>query len=81
MIDNRASLCNSTDIIATFVTDPVDLMQELDVREIAPEKVVGVLPVMTHTEDGSIRQPRLRVLYRTSQARIPMQTTHNDQFS
>jgi hypothetical protein len=81
MIDNRASLCNSTDTIATFITDPVDLMLELEVREIAPERVVGVLPVMKHTEDSSIGQPRLRVLYRRSQAVIPMQTTHNDQFS
>jgi hypothetical protein len=81
MIDNRASLCNSADTIATFITDPVDLMLELKVREIAPEKVVGLLPVMTHTEDSPIREPRLRVLYRTSQPGIPIQTTHNDQFS
>jgi hypothetical protein len=81
MIANRASLCNSTDTIATFITDPVDLMLELKVREITPERVVGVLPMMTHTEDSSIPQPRLRVLYRTSRARILIQTTPNDQFS
>jgi len=81
MIDNRASLCNGTDTIATFITDSVDLMQELEIRKIAPEKVVGVLPMMAHTEDSSIAQPRLRVLYRTSRARILIQTTPNDQFS
>jgi hypothetical protein len=77
MIDNRASLCNSTDTIATFVTDAVDLMLELEIREIAPEKVIGVLPVMTQIVDSSIGQTRLCVLYR----KISMQTTHNDQFS
>jgi hypothetical protein len=80
MIDNRASLCNGTDTIATFITDSVDLMLELEIRKIAPEKVVGVLPMMAHTEDSSIAQPRLRVLYRTSHAGIPIQTAHNDQF-
>jgi hypothetical protein len=75
VIDNRASLCNSTDTIAAFVTDPVDLMLELEIREIAPEKVVGILPVMTQIVDSSIRQPRFRVLYRSSQAEISMQTT------
>jgi len=80
MIDNRASLCNSTDTIATFITDSADLMLELEIRKIAPEKVVGVLPMMTHTEDSSIGQPRLRVLYRTSHAGIPIRTAHNDQF-
>jgi len=78
MIDNRASLRNSTDTIATFVTDVVDLMLELEIREIAPEKVVGFLPVMTQIIDSSIGKPRLRVLYRTSQTKISMQTTHND---
>jgi Fusaric acid resistance protein family len=80
MIDNLASLCNSTDTIATFITDSVDLMLELEIRKIAPEKVVGVLPMMAHTEDSSIGRPRLRVLYRTSHAGIPIQTAHNDQF-
>jgi hypothetical protein len=74
MLDNRVSLCNSTDTIADFVTDPVALMLELEIREIAPEKVVGILPVMTQIGDSSIRQPRFRVLYRTSQAVISMQT-------
>jgi hypothetical protein len=74
MIDNRASLRNSTDTIADFVTDPVALMLELEIREIAPEKVVGILPVMTQM-DSSMRQPQFRVLYRTSQAVISMQTT------
>ena len=75
MIDNRTSLCNSTDTIATFVTDPVDLMLELEIRKIVPEKVVGILPVMTQIADSPIRQPRFRVLYRTSRAEISMQTT------
>ena len=70
MLDNRASLRNSTDTIADFITDPVALMLELEIREIAPEKVVGILPVMTQIDDGLIRQPRLRVLYRISQAVI-----------
>lgn len=67
MLDNRASLRNSTDTIADFITDPVALMLELEIREIAPEKVVGILPVMTQIDDDLIRQPRLRVLYRISQ--------------
>ena len=75
MIDNRASLCNSTDTIADFVTDTFALMLELKIREIAPEKVVGILPVMTQIVDSSIRQPQFRVLYRTSQAVISRQTT------
>jgi hypothetical protein len=75
MIDNRASLCNSTDTIADFVTDTFALMLELKIREIAPEKVVGILPVMTQIVDSSIRQPRFRVLYRTSQAVTSKQTT------
>jgi hypothetical protein len=66
MIDNRASLCNSTDTIADFVVDPVALMLELEIREIAPEKVVGILPVMTQMADRLIWQTRIRVLYRTS---------------
>ena len=75
MIGNRASLCNSTDTVADFVTDTFALMLELKIREIAPEKVVGILPVMTQIVDSSIRQPRFRVLYRTSQAVISKQTT------
>jgi hypothetical protein len=75
MIDNRASLRNSADTIADFVTDPVALMLELEIREIAPEKVVGILPVMTQMVDSSMRQPQFRVLYRTSQAVISMQAT------
>jgi hypothetical protein len=66
MVDNRASLCNSTDTIADFVADPITLMQELEIREIAPEKVVGILPVMIQTVDCLIRQTHIRVLYRTS---------------
>lgn len=75
MIDNRASLCNSTDAIADFVTDPVALIRELEIREIAPEKVVGILPVITPNVDSLTRQPQFRVLYRTSQAVISVQTT------
>jgi hypothetical protein len=75
MIDNRASLCNSKDTVADFVTDPFALMQELEIREIAPEKVVGILPVMTQVVDSAILQPQFRVLYRTSQAVISKQTT------
>jgi hypothetical protein len=75
MIDHRALLCNSTDIIAAFVTDPGDLILELEIREIAPEKVVGILPVMTQIVDSSTRQSRFRVLYRTSQAEISIQMT------
>jgi hypothetical protein len=74
MPDTRVSLCNSTDTIADFVTDPVALMLELKLREIAPEKVVGILPVTTQIVDSSIRQQRFRVLYRTSQAVVSMQT-------
>jgi hypothetical protein len=68
MIDSRASLCNSTDTIADFVIDPVALMPELAIRGIAPENVVGILPVMTQIADCSIRQTRIRVLYRRSRA-------------
>jgi hypothetical protein len=75
MTDNRASLCNSTDTIADFVTDPSGLVRELELREIAPEKVVGILPVMTQIVDSVPRRPQLRVLYRTSQAAILLQTT------
>jgi hypothetical protein len=75
MIYNRASLCNSTDTIADFVTDPFDLVRELELREIAPEKVVGILPAMTQTVDNVPRRPQFRVLYRTSQAAISLQTT------
>jgi hypothetical protein len=75
VIDNRASLCNSTDIIADFVTDPVALIRELKIREIAPEEVVGILPVTTPNVDSLTRQPQFRVLYRTSQAVISVQKT------
>lgn len=75
MIDNRASLCNSTDTITDFVTDPSGLVRELELREIAPEKVVGILPVITQIVDNVPRRPQLRVLYRTSQAAISLQTT------
>jgi hypothetical protein len=75
MIDNRASLCNSTDTIADLVIDPSALMLELKIREIAPEKVVGILPVMSQIVDSSIAQLRFRVLYRTSQTVISKQTT------
>ena len=64
MIDNRASLCNSKDTVADFVTDPFALMQELEIREIAPEKVVGILPVQRPNVDSLTRQPQFRVLYR-----------------
>ena len=66
MINNRTSLCNSTDTIADFVADPAALMRELAIREIAPEKVVGILPVPTKIVDCSTWQPHIRVLYRTS---------------
>jgi hypothetical protein len=75
MIDNRASICNSTDTIADFVTDSVAFIRELEIREIAPEKVVGILPVITPNVDSLTRQPQFRVLYRTSQAVISVQTT------
>jgi hypothetical protein len=75
MIDNRASLCNGTDTIADLVIDPSALMLELKIREIAPEKVVGILPVMSQIVDSSIAQLRFRVLYRTSQTVISKQTT------
>jgi hypothetical protein len=66
MIDNRTSLCNSADTIADFVADPAALMRELAIREIAPEKVVGILPVRAKIVDCLTWQPRIRVLYRTS---------------
>jgi hypothetical protein len=65
MIDNRTSLCNSTDTIADFVAAAA-LMRELAIREIAPEKVVGILPVLTKIVDCLTWQPHIRVLYRTS---------------
>ena len=74
MIDNRALLCNSTDTIADFVTEPSGLVRELELREIAPEKVVGILPVMTQMTGNVPRRPQLRVLYRTSQAAISLET-------
>ena len=66
MIDHRTSLCNSIDTIADFVADPDALMRELAIREIAPEKVVGILPVLTKIVDCLTWQPHIRVLYRTS---------------
>ena len=65
MIDNRTSLCNSTDTIADFV-GAAALMRELAIREIAPEKVAGILPVRAKIVDCLTWQPRIRVLYRTS---------------
>jgi hypothetical protein len=41
-------------------------MRELAIREIAPEKVVGILPVLTKIADCLTWQPHIRVLYRTS---------------